>query len=66
LIEVRWKLAHLTARDDHASGMWSALDFEQTPNPPLVIPVPKDIWRPNGTHPYLQYTPSVPIPPNQQ
>jgi len=66
LIEVRWKLSHMTARDDHAHGIWSALDFEQTPNPTYVIPVPAKIWEPKGPYPYTQYTPSVPIPKNQQ
>ncbi len=67
-IEVRWNLGHLTARDDRARGMFSAFDFNQTPNPPLVIPIPSNLTFPSNSGgcsypskvllPGLEYTPA--------
>ncbi len=38
-VEERFHLQHLTKRDHEASDMLDAFDFNQAPNPPLVIPV---------------------------
>jgi phospholipase C len=39
-MEERFRLQHLTARDDRATDMSDAFNFDQTPNPPLIIPLP--------------------------
>ncbi|HEV2423375.1 MAG TPA: alkaline phosphatase family protein [Terriglobia bacterium] len=60
-MEERFQLTHLTARDHHAGDMSDAFDFNQSPNPPLVIPVPQGLtssFRPYGG---CSYKPSVPI-----
>lgn len=42
-IELRFGLDHLTARDDKADPMLDCFDFNQKPNPPLIIqPVPEN------------------------
>jgi phospholipase C len=61
-IETRFGLTHLTARDDYANPMFDCFNFEQDPNPPLVIPIPAtlpptDHW-PGG----CAYPPKVTIP----
>jgi phospholipase C len=61
-IEERYDLKHLTKRDDHTSDMLDAFDFNQAPNPPLVIPVPtglKSVYRKYN----CTYQPGVPISP---
>jgi phospholipase C len=60
-IEERWGLPHLTARDDRANDLRDVFDFEQTPNPPLVIPVPKGL-RPQTIEPFCEYPSSVSLP----
>ena len=60
LIEERWNLPHLTARDDKANDMRDAFDFNQTPNKPLIIPVPQPT--PEELPPYCVYPPSVALP----
>jgi phospholipase C len=59
-IEERWGLGHLTARDDRANDLRDVLDFHQAPNPPLVIPLPKDL-HPQTIEPFCEYSPSVPL-----
>jgi phospholipase C len=39
-MEERFNLQHLSRRDDHASDMMDAFNFNQMPNSPLIIPVP--------------------------
>jgi len=58
LIEERWNLPHLTARDDQAYDMLDAFDFDQRPNPPLVIPLPTG-FKPEAPAPFCEYKPSV-------
>jgi phospholipase C len=61
-IEERFHLQHLTKRDHYASDMSDAFDFNQKPNPPLVISVPAGLssrYRPYS----CTYNPSVPITP---
>lgn len=63
-IEARFGLGHLTARDDRADGMLDSLDFTQSPDPPLVIPIPANLpeapgWGGAGG---CVYPPSVHIP----
>ena len=61
-MELRFHLKHLTKRDGRASDMSDAFDFNQKPNPPLVIPVPEGL-----TSHYRKYDgtkqPSVPSTP---
>jgi len=60
-IEERFHLQHLTARDDRTGDMSDAFDFNQTPDPPLVIPVPANL-KPSYYREYnCGYKPSVPI-----
>jgi phospholipase C len=64
-IEERWNLPHLTARDDYTYDMTDCFDFDQEPNPSLVIPIPKRPPAKAGRQinlPYSIYPPSVPIP----
>jgi len=49
-IEERWGLSHLTARDGKARDMRDVFDFDQKPNPPLVIPVPENLSFPPPPH----------------
>ena len=61
-IEERFNLKHLTKRDGRTSDMLDSFDFNQKPNPPLVIPVPtglKSVYRKYN----CTYQPSVPITP---
>ncbi len=60
-IETRWRLPHLTARDDHASAMLHAFDFNQKPLVPDVIPVPALSSPTAGKYRYCSYPSSVPI-----
>ncbi len=39
-IEERWSLGHMTIRDHRADDMRDCFNFNQTPNAPLVIPIP--------------------------
>jgi phospholipase C len=59
-MEERFNLKHLTKRDGCTSDMSDSFDFNQAPNPPLVIPVPAGL-----TSTYRKYNctyqPSVPI-----
>ena len=59
-IEERYNLKNLTKRDGRTSDMSDSFDFNQKPNPPLVIPVPqglKSVYRQYN----CTYQPSVPI-----
>jgi phospholipase C len=58
-IELRWGLAHLTARDDRAHDMLDCFNFDQAANPPLVIPVPADLPPSHAIQPYGLYPPGV-------
>jgi phospholipase C len=60
-IETRWRLPHLTARDDQASAMLQAFDFNQKPLAPDVIPVPALSSPTAGKYRYCSYPSSVPI-----
>jgi phospholipase C len=64
-IEERWGLPHLTARDGKALDMSEAFDFNQKPNPPLVIPVPVNLSFPppprGCTDWFGTYPPSIEI-----
>jgi len=69
LIEKRWGLGRLTARDDRALDMLDALDFSQAPNPPQVIPIPakvpsRNVWGcgypPSVSLPHAGFRPHVP------
>lgn len=60
-MEVRWGLGHLTARDDRANDMLDCFDFNQTPNPKLVIPIPAG-YVSHLVGPKCTYQPLAPIP----
>jgi phospholipase C len=60
-MEVRWGLGHLTRRDGRASDMLDCFDFDQTPNAPLVIPIPAD-YVSRYVGPPCTYPPLAPIP----
>ena len=60
-IELRFGLGHLTARDDHALPMLDCFNFEQAPNPTLVIPIPAKLPAP-PPWPGCAYPPRVNIP----
>jgi phospholipase C len=60
-IEVRFGLAHLTARDDHADPMFDCFDFNQAPAPPDVIAIPADLPSPPTWAEGCVYQPSVNI-----
>jgi len=59
-IEERWGMTHLTARDHYALDLRDCFDFNQTPNSPLVIPIPAHVARRNVWG--CGYHPSVPLP----
>ncbi len=61
-IEERWNLAHLTALDDRANDLSDVFDFDQTPNPPLVIPIPGPLST-ITVEPFCEYKSTVPLPP---
>jgi phospholipase C len=63
-MEERFKLQHLTKRDDYASDMSDAFDFNQNPNPPLIIPVPANLPPSHYREYNCGYPPSVPITPH--
>lgn len=62
-IELRYGLRHLTARDHYAGNLLDAFDFQQAPNPPLIMPRPAnrppDRW---VTYQGCTYSPYVSIP----
>jgi phospholipase C len=60
-IEERFSLPHMTARDDRANDMSDCFDFNQSPNRPLVIPVPAQLPG-EQKYPYCIYRASVPLP----
>ena len=60
-IEERWGLGHLTARDDRASDLRDAFDFNQKPNPPLIAPVPNGLRSRLVEYYGCTYAPLVPI-----
>jgi phospholipase C len=62
LIEERFALRHLTARDDRADDMRDVFNFNQSPTPPLIIPVPANLPAPTVVFPasYCSYRPSWP------
>ncbi len=62
-IEERYHLPHLTARDDRTGDMADAFDFNQKPNPPLIIPVPTGLTPSHYRRYDCTYQPSVPISP---
>lgn len=71
-IEERWGLPHLTARDDRANDMLDCFDFDQSPNPPVVIPIPANLPKVvtgyNGLctySPYVKLQRSYPTPKGQ-
>lgn len=60
-VEERFNLPYLTARDHYTSDMSDAFDFNQTPNTPLIIPVPANLKEvPASAH--CTYPSSVPLP----
>lgn len=61
LIEERWGLGHLTARDDRASDMSDVFDFDRKPLPPLVIPVPQNLPK-RTVEPFCEYQPAITLP----
>lgn len=61
-MEVRWGLPHLTRRDHHARDMTDSFDFNQKPNPALVIPIQPVIAKPTPGRGDCQYPALVPIP----
>jgi phospholipase C len=65
-IEARWRLTHLTARDDHAKPMLNAFDFNQQPLEPYIIPIPKLPPPVAGKYHYCSYHPLSPIEPLKQ
>ncbi len=60
-IELRFGLSHLTARDAYARPMLDCFDFEQTPNPALVIPIPAHLPTPPPWPGDCVYQPKVNI-----
>jgi phospholipase C len=54
-IEARWGMTHMTVRDRHADNMRDAFDFNQTPNEPLVVPVPAGLSYPPAPHGCTDY-----------
>jgi phospholipase C len=56
-IEERWGQTYLTARDHYALDLRDCFDFNQAPNPPLVIPIPAHVPERNvwgcGYHPAI-------------
>jgi len=62
LVEERWKLPHLSARDHWANDMRECLDFNQPPAPPLRIPVPPNLPPSRPILTYAAYQPYVPLP----
>jgi phospholipase C len=61
-IEERFNLQGLAKRDSRTSDMSDSFDFNQKPNPPLIIPLPtglKSVYRKYN----CTYQPSVPITP---
>ena len=61
-IEERWGLRHLTARDHWANDMRDCFDFNQQPNPALIIPIPPNLPPSRPILDYAAYPPSVPLP----
>lgn len=60
-IEQRWNLEHLTARDHRANGMTDCFDFQRSPAPALIVPVPANVE--SRLLPVrVAYPPSVPLP----
>jgi phospholipase C len=60
-VEERFNLPHLTARDHYTGDMSDAFDFDQSPNPPLVIPVPEKLPE-KAVFETCGYPSSVPLP----
>ncbi len=62
-IEERFSLPNLTLRDKRADGMFDCFDFDQSPNPPLVIPLPADLPPSRlGEIGWCHYPAYVPLP----
>ncbi|MDG6999813.1 MAG: alkaline phosphatase family protein [Nitrososphaerota archaeon] len=60
-VETRWDIKSLTPRDGRANDMADCFDFSQTPNAPLVIPVPDTLH--SKLYPvHLTYPPSITLP----
>jgi len=60
-IEERWNLSHLTARDDRANDLSDVFNFDQSPNPPHVIPIPGHLDK-TTIEPFCEYKSTVPLP----
>ena len=61
-VEERFNLPYLTARDHYTGDLSDAFDFDQSPNPPLIIPVPEDLPE-RAIFETCTYPASVPLPP---
>jgi phospholipase C len=61
-IEECWGLRHLTARDHWANDMRDCFDFNQQPNPALIISIPPNLPPSRPILDYAAYPPSVPLP----
>jgi phospholipase C len=61
-VEERFNLPHLTARDHYTGDMSDAFDFNQSPNPPLIIPLPESLPE-EAVFGTCSYHASVPLPP---
>jgi phospholipase C len=61
-VEERFDLPHLTARDHYTGDMSDAFDFNQSPNPPLIIPVPQNLAE-KAVFDTCAYPASVPLQP---
>jgi phospholipase C len=62
LAEKRFDLPNLTTRDLRADPMFDCFDFDQSPVPPLNIPIPADLPASRRYEPYCVFTPAVPVP----
>lgn len=61
-VEERFNLPHLTARDHYTGDMSDAFDFNQSPNSPLIIPIPEKLPE-KSVFETCTYPASVPLPP---
>jgi phospholipase C len=60
-IEERFDLPSLTLRDTRALDMEDCFDFNQSPHPPLVIPIPANLTQVTGHGHFCAYPPAAPI-----
>jgi phospholipase C len=62
-IEDRFGLPNLTVRDGRADNMLDCFDFDQPPNPPLLIPIPESLPASRlGEPTWCHYPSYVPLP----